>query len=114
MYPSNVARSRGGTAAHCCARAADLFQWRLRGGTSITPAWNNVASAPCNLVVTGRARIGWSGCSRWVAASSCSRPASSCALVSRSGGTPASAATFATAHHCSSADLGSNPSSAAT
>jgi hypothetical protein len=30
-------------------------------------------------------------------------------LVSRSGETPASAATFATAHHCSSADLGIEP-----
>ena len=34
---------------------------------------------------------------------------SSCALVSRSGATPATAATFATAHHCSSADFGVEP-----
>ena len=39
--------------------------------------------------------------------------ASNFARVSSAGGTPATAATFATAHHCNSATFGENPSPAA-
>jgi hypothetical protein len=59
---------------------------------------------PCSLVVNGT-RSGGSGCSRRVAAISCSRPASIWVLVSRSGDVPASAATVGTTHHCNAADF---------
>jgi hypothetical protein len=50
---------------------------------------------------------------RWTASISSRLALSNFAHVSVSGATPATAATFATAHHCNSATLGENPIPAA-
>ena len=50
----------------------------------------------------------------WTASISSRLAVSNFVRVSSSGATPATAATFATAHHCNSATFGVNPTSAAT